>query len=450
MNIKDSSKCDSNLFSEDEDSSLSDSDWDSTFYFPFARKRSLFLGIPIAKLEEPVRRNRTSLIGYGVWRGSCVQLPGWERKVARKPPTNDIHEDLGGKECSSSMSESSKSPMSTTRGKTILGSVGYEDARVDEIRKEEFVEFDCSSFIGSGVSARVVKAIDCKTAKVVAIKRADIHDKLCQAENEITALRVLPKNCPQLVQIYAFWLDTDTMEDVIVLEYMNIGSLRMYIEKEGSLNEETCCHIAREVCKGLTALHAYNLIHCDLKLENILLNTSGAVKICDFGLLCDGKSISRKKSGTLKYFSPERLYGYFSSKVDVWGLGLCLYECAEGILPTRNGLEQERWIKDEQLELSDKWSSNFKHFISCCLQKDPRLRWSSPQLQKHPFFLGGFQKPIKFVSGPAGEELIKPVIRLLRKHNSVYRYHEDDTCVHNIANYCGLPYDRVRSELSRY
>jgi len=311
MNIKDSSKCDSNLFSEDEDSSLSDSDWDSTFYFPFARKRSLFLGIPISKLEEPVRRNRTSLIGYGVWRGSCVQLPGWERKVARKPPTNDIHEDLGGKECSSSMSESSKSPMSTTRGKTILGSVGYEDARVDEIRKEEFVEFDCSSFIGSGVSARVVKAIDCKTAKVVAIKRADIHDKLCQAENEITALRVLPKNCPQLVQIYAFWLDTDTMEDVIVLEYMNIGSLRMYIEKEGSLNEETCCHIAREVCKGLTALHAYNLIHCDLKLENILLNTSGAVKICDFGLLCDGKSISRKKIWYVKVFQPRAVVRLF-------------------------------------------------------------------------------------------------------------------------------------------
>jgi len=356
MNIKDSSKCGSNLFSEDEDSSLSDSDWDSTFYFPFARKRSLFLAIPMSKVEESVRRNRTSLISRGVWRGSYVQLPRWERQIARKPPPNDILDDLGGggKECSSSMSESSKSPMSTTTGKTILGSMGYEDARVDEIRKEEFVEFDCSSFLGSGVSTRVVKAIDCKTAKVVAIKRADIHDKLCQAENEITALRVLPKNCPQLVQIYAFWLDTDTMEDVIVLEYMNIGSLRMYIEKEGLLNEETCCHIAREVCKGLTALHAYNLIHCDLKLDNILLNTSGAVKICDFGLLCDGKSISRKKSGTLKYFSPERLHGYFDSKVDVWGLGLCLYECAEGILPTRNGLEQERWIKDEQLELSDK------------------------------------------------------------------------------------------------
>jgi len=202
MNIKDSSKCGSNLFSEDEDSSLSDSDWDSTFYLPFARKRSLFLAIPMSKVEEPVKRNRASLIAYGVWRGS--QLPKLERKVARKPPLNDILEDLGGKECSSSMSESSKSPMSTTAGKTIFANMGYEDARVDEIRKEEFVEFDCSSFLGSGVSTRVVKAIDCRTAKVVAIKRADMHDKLCQAENEITALHVLPKNCPQLVQIYAF------------------------------------------------------------------------------------------------------------------------------------------------------------------------------------------------------------------------------------------------------
>jgi len=283
-----------------------------------------------------------------------VQFPRKGRKVARNPPLPDIFEDSGAKDCSSSMSESSKSPMSTTRVKTILGNIGCEDARVDESRKGELVEFDCSSFLGSGVSTRVVKAIDCKTAKVVAIKRADIHDKLCQAENEITAFHVLPKNCPQLVQIYAFWLDTDTMEDVIVLEYMNIGSLRMYIEKQGSLNEETCCYIAREVCKGLTALHESNLIHCDLKLENILLDTSGAVKICDFGLLCDGKNIGRRNFGTLKYLSPERLYDCLNSKADVWGLGLCLYECAEGILPTRNGLEQERWIRDEQLELSDK------------------------------------------------------------------------------------------------
>jgi hypothetical protein len=60
------------------------------------------------------------------------------------------------------------------------------------------------------------------------------------------------------------------------------------------------------------------------------------------------------------------------------------------------------------------------------------------------------EKEIEFVSGPAGEEPIEPVIRLLRKHDSVYRYHEDETCVHNISNYCGLPYDKVRSELSRY
>jgi len=354
MNIKDISKCGSNLFSEDDETSLSDSDWDSTFHFPFARKKSLFIARPMSKIEEHVRQNRTSQSACRVWRGAFDHLPKKDTKVARKPPLSDIFEDSGGKDCSSSMSESSKSPMSITRGKAVLGNMGYEDARVDEIRKEEFLEFDCSSFLGSGVSTRVVKAIDCKTAKVVAIKRVDIHDKLCQGENEISAFQILPKNCPQLVQIHAFWLDTDTMEDVIVLEYMNIGSLKMYIEKKGSLNEETCRYIAREVCKGLTALHAYNLIHCDLKLENILLDTSGAVKICDFGLLCGGKNISPERSGTVKYFSPERLYDFFDSKADVWGLGLCLYECAEGILPTRNGLEQERWIKDEQLELSDK------------------------------------------------------------------------------------------------
>jgi len=250
-------------------------------------------------------------------------------------------------------SKSVSCPMSSSTASSVTTNGEEDDVSIDEIRENEFLEFECS-VLGCGLSTRVVKAIDCKTAQIVALKRADMHDKLKQAKNEIAAMHLLPKNCPQLVQIYAFWFDTDTMEDVIVSEYMNIGSLKRYIQKQRWLNEETCRYIAFELCKGLAALHAKNLIHCDFKLDNILLDTSGTVKICDYGLLCNEIDTTQQGSGTLKYFSPERLDNCFDSKADVWGLGLCLYECAEGIIPARSGLDQERWIKDEHTELSEK------------------------------------------------------------------------------------------------
>jgi len=128
----------------------------------------------------------------------------------------------------SSESPSSNSIMTTSTASSVTTNSEDDDLRMGEIRKDEFLEFECS-VLGYGVSTRVVKAIDSKTAKIVALKRADIHDKLKQAENEISVLNLLPKNCPQLVQIYAFWLDTDTMENVIVSEFMNIRSLKRYI-----------------------------------------------------------------------------------------------------------------------------------------------------------------------------------------------------------------------------
>jgi len=435
-------------YSHDEDDSESVSESDSLSSRQLARSRTLSISVPIPKADDNSMRNPIFPID-GVLKGSCVHLRSNERRVSNEALFDEFRNNLMSEADGSSESQSSNSPMTTSTASSVTTSSEDDDRSINEIRKDEFLEFECS-VLGYGVSTRVVKAIDCKTAKIVALKRADMHDKLKQAENEISVIDLLPKNCPQLVQIYAFWLDTDTMENVVVSEYMNVGSLKRYIQKWRWLNEETCRYIAFELSKGLAALHAKNLIHCDFKLDNILLDTSGTVKICDYGLLCKAKDTTQQGSGTLKYFSPERLDNCFDSKADVWGLGLCLYECAEGIIPARSGLDQERWIKEEHTVLSEKYSKNFQNFVSCCLQKDPELRWSSQELLKHPFIVDGWKKRVEFVSTSGTEELLQPVIRLLRKYDSVCKYHENATCVQNIAGYCGLTYEQVRVELSKY
>jgi len=380
------------------------------------------LSLKPLKLNEDVKQESIVKLEDGVWRGKCAML----RTKKRKPRKNHKEQKLDEQ-------------VSETK------SISDDD---DEIFASEFLEFPDKEYLGTGASARVVKALHCKTAKVVALKRVRSYDQMYQSETEMASMCLLPQSCPQLVKLLAFWRDGELEENVLALEYMDLGSLDSYIRKNGRLTEDMCCLIARELCKGLAALHDLNLIHRDIKLANILLSTSGAVKICDFGLLyqCDGHPC-KKASGTLKYFSPERVDNCYGPKADVWALGVVLFECAEGVLPALSELEQELVINQDNLILNSQYSRSFVSFLSHCLEKDPKNRWSATRLLKHPFFENRCLENIRFDRKPPSGKLFAPLLRLLMKFDSKFKYHGDVTCVQNIADYCGMSCDSVRRRL---
>jgi len=332
---------------------------------------------------------------------------------------------------------------------TDVKSVIWEDNGA--ILANEFREFPDLDYLGVGASARVVKALHCKTAQVVALKRVSSYDENCQAETEVASMKLLPYSCPQLVKLVAWWRDDNLEENVLALEYLDAGSLSSYIKIKGRLSENICRHIARELCKGLAVLHARNLIHRDIKLANILLCTSGSVKICDFGLLhkCSTKGEPcTKASGTLKYFSPERLDNSYGPKADIWALGIVMFECAEGTLPTLSELEQELMINEDTLVLSATYSNSFKSFVSHCLEKDPKDRWTADRLLKHPFLNSGNTEDVQFGQKPPALKLLKPLLQVLAEYDSEFKFHDNETCVQNIANYCGMTCASVRRHLS--
>lgn len=161
---------------------------------------------------------------------------------------------------------------------------------------------------------------------------------------------------------------------VIVLEYMNRGSLLNLIQQYERIDEKFIKPIAKQVLTGLQYLHSNHQLHRDLKPANILINRSGECKISDFGIAADlansPSSRCRTYVGTHMYMSPERIRAEsYSFDSDIWSFGLTLVHCATGIFPydTQGGVfGLIQTITSEPVpELSEEYSESFRSFIRC-------------------------------------------------------------------------------------
>ena len=148
-------------------------------------------------------------------------------------------------------------------------------------------------------------------------------------------LRVLHEcNSPYIVGFYgAFCSDGEIS---MCMEYMDGGSLDLVMKKANQIPEDLLGVITNSVLKGLLYLREkHNFMHRDVKPSNILVNSHGEIKLCDFGVsgqLID--SMANSFVGTRSYMSPERLQGtHYSVRSDLWSLGLSLVEMALGRYP---------------------------------------------------------------------------------------------------------------------
>ncbi len=121
---------------------------------------------------------------------------------------------------------------------------------------------------------------------------------------------------------------------VIVMEYAAGGNLRKKLESQGSLPlEEAIAHI-KELAGALGEAHDHNILHCDIKPENILFDEKGHIKLADFGIAGKMEKASRIKRskiiGTVEYMAPEQLEGELRKESDIWSLGTVFYEMVTG------------------------------------------------------------------------------------------------------------------------
>lgn len=218
-------------------------------------------------------------------------------------------------------------------------------------------------------------------------------------QQEITIMRNC--NSAYIVNFRGSFIKDDNLW--LAMEYCSAGAvLDIMRAMKKNLNESEIRLILRETLKGLHYLHSRKLIHRDIKAGNILLNTKGQCKLADFGVsrAFDTVNQAQTKIGTPYWMAPELIRdGTYDIKADIWSLGITAIEMATGKPPNtdKSGLQVLFHIPtaDSPLlpNISDTgvdyhWSALFHHFVGCCLIKDPKKRWNSVRLLKHPFIAG--------------------------------------------------------------
>ncbi len=214
----------------------------------------------------------------------------------------------------------------------------------------------------------------------VAIKKI-VAERFRRDEVEIQRLL----DHPNIVKLYA----TCERDDVVclVLELMQSGNLLSLINNTAiSANIFLCLAITQDVVSGLHYLHQLNILHRDIKSENILFNARGQAKIADFGVaIHQSMARTNQPMGTILYFAPnlaksllERRIFSYDRTTDVYALGITLLELVlgEDVYPARHGEQLWRAIADGEYR---KTSSNTRldWIISRCLAASPRERWSA-------------------------------------------------------------------------
>jgi tetratricopeptide (TPR) repeat protein len=199
-------------------------------------------------------------------------------------------------------------------------------------------------------------------------------------------------------------LDCDTVGDqrFLVMEYVEGQTLRDLLTELRVVPEDLCRHVAREVAKGLVAIHEAGVVHRDLKPENVLISEDHVVKVMDLGvsrLLDNALRLSQSGAfvGSVRYAAPEQFHRggeQVDERCDLHGLGLVLYELATGRHPFEAGDITETILKVTRErprrlgELQPQLSAFFEEAVHTLLEKDREQRFGSAREAQEVFEKG--------------------------------------------------------------
>lgn len=264
----------------------------------------------------------------------------------------------------------------------------YDEKKNDlpaDINKEYYIGQE----LGSGAYGTVYFAQHRRTCQWFAIKYTtndrNENNTIASILKEVSILQPLRHPC--ILKLFKTQTYTDSV--AIFIDFMQGGDLHSRILKKGYFSESLSKFVFYQICQGIKYLHDQNVIHRDLKPENILLagvEDYTSVKVSDFGLskCIAPNALMQTQCGTIGYLAPEVRTSKYSNKVDIWSLGVILYNCFTGRYPFKNLAssfsDAGQYTMDFGHMVLNEISNEGRHIVYETLQIDGEGRPSATEL----------------------------------------------------------------------
>ncbi|KAI8818471.1 kinase-like domain-containing protein, partial [Fimicolochytrium jonesii] len=267
-------------------------------------------------------------------------------------------------------------------------------------RKKVLGDYQVGKTIGQGAFSKVKIGVHKETGQKVAIKIIDKKQVAAKAEKakktqedreKKDQQKQRPLDHPNVIRLYQVMETED--ECFVVMEYAQGGELIEYIAARGHLNEKEARRYFRQIVSAMDHCHMANVVHRDLKLENLLMNGERNILISDFGLgrtyRSDQEELLKTFCGTPNYAAVELISGipYIGVKSDIWAMGVVLFVMMTGRPPFSGDSISALYnkIKAVDYQCPEYFSQGLCALLAKILVKDPKQRIEMSAMREDPW-----------------------------------------------------------------